>query len=158
MHKKCCALNKNDIANFHVLKYKWQCRTSNFHSLSSITLHLRASYNSNLSCKCSFRIPPIVSSIDNKLTLLLTDNDQDSWKSNHDNFHSFNENNTVPSNFRYTVHDFHKLSELCSLNKHFSFFLTNICTLNANFDNLHDLLFDFYFDVIAITETWSQKI
>ena len=57
------------------------------------------------------------------------------------------------------VLNFHKMKTSLDKNKHVSLFHTNICSLQANFDNLELLLHDLdhNFDIIALTETWNPE-
>ena len=62
------------------------------------------------------------------------------------------------NNFKYySTHSFHKLIKNTNLNHCFSLLHTNISSLTGNFEKLEHLLadLDFYFDVIACTETWN---
>ena len=62
------------------------------------------------------------------------------------------------NNFKYySTHSFHKLIKNTNLNHCFSLLHTNVSSLTGNFEKLEHLLadLDFYFDVIACTETWN---
>ena len=67
---------------------------------------------------------------------------------------------TLQSNFKYyDNHEFHKLSKYVHETNDFSLFYTNICSLNANLENLETLVsnLEFSFSVIAVSETWTPK-
>ena len=55
----------------------------------------------------------------------------------------------------YETHEFHLITN--KVKNTFSLFHTNICSLQYNGDNLHNLLasLEFKFDIIALSETWN---
>ena len=66
----------------------------------------------------------------------------------------------IQPNFKfYQNHDFHKMSEKINKNKDFSIFHTNICSLQGNFEKLHNLVanLEFKFSIIAVSETWTPE-
>ena len=64
----------------------------------------------------------------------------------------------IKPNFKYyNMHDFHVLGKILLRQSKLSVFHTNMCSLNANAENMQDLLYDinFKFDILAVTETWN---
>ena len=59
----------------------------------------------------------------------------------------------------YQTHEFHKLVNNLSENKVLSVFHTNICCLQANFDNLQNLInnLDHQFSVEGLSEIWTPQ-
>ena len=59
----------------------------------------------------------------------------------------------------YDIDEFKKVKTLWNNKKSLSIFHTNICSLQANIEQLEDLLhdMDYSFDIIALTETWNPS-
>ena len=59
----------------------------------------------------------------------------------------------------YTIHEFHKLVTKSKKSNTLSLIHSNICSINANFENLETFLIDteFKFDVITLSETWPPS-
>ena len=98
--------------------------------------------------------------IDNKLKPLLTQsNQQESWNAHNLQVENeFEQHIEIKANFKYyEIHDFHKLNSIWKNQTKLSIFHTNICSLNANAENMENLLhdLDFKFDILAVTETWN---
>ena len=64
---------------------------------------------------------------------------------------------TPKPNFDYFDVDSFKKQKSLWKEKSFSIFHTNICSLQANIENLEDLLndLDYPFDIVALSETWN---
>ena len=72
----------------------------------------------------------------------------------------FDDSYTMKPNFDYyDVDSFRNRKNLWNKQHSMSFFHTNICSLQANIENLEDLLhdMDFPFDIIALSETWNSE-
>ena len=104
--------------------------------------------------------------IEDKLKLMLSYSKQSPWYAYthpHEEDYDFfaddlGESYTVKSNFDYyDVDCFRNRKSLWSKQKTIGLFHTNICSLQANIEQLEDLLhgMDYTFDIIALTETWN---
>ena len=113
-------------------------------------------FNSNYIYSNKFK-PEV--SVDDKLKLLLSHSNYTNWNINFelDNTDILEE---TKQNFNYyTTEDFNKTKDTWNKETKFSLFHTNICSLNANIENMEDLLYDLghRFDILAVTETWNQE-
>ena len=66
----------------------------------------------------------------------------------------------IPDFDYFRTHDFHKLNaNITHKHKTFGLFQTNICSLKANFDGMHQLLesLSLKFSVIVLSETWNSE-
>ena len=166
IHCKCSNL-RNANNTLHSFKGKWQCPTCihqqyPFTDSDDKTLQ-DLSFNSNKDEVCHFtsEVP-----IDEKLKQVLTYSQRTSWHSythpsDNDNF--TDETDTLFEDFKpnchyYEVDQFRKTQSSWN-QKSFSILHTNICSLQANIENLEDLLTDLSYDfkVIALTETWNPE-
>ena len=105
-------------------------------------------------------------SVDEKLKLMLSYSKQSPWYAYshpNDNEHDYftaelEEPMSLRPNFDYyDIDEFNKVKTLWNKSKSLGIFHTNICSLQANVENLEDLLhdLDYPFDVIALSETWN---
>ena len=177
IHIKCSKL-KNVTQNFHTHKGKWKCdacienyidemsKIFPFAHLDQNSL-LETAFNSTDSFENKF-LPDVI--IEDKLKLMLSYSKQSPWYDYthpHDKDHDFfstdidDTNFTIKRNFDYyEVDTFRNRSSLWNKSKSISIFHTNICSLQANIENLEDLLHDMdhKFDIIALTETWNPEM
>ena len=117
---------------------------------------IKLSFNSNLSCLCSKNT---VNAILEDLPMLQTISNI----GNIPHFSNFDPKCNTPSkvNFNYfDLHKFHRSPEIntCS-NKALSLLNCNIRSIQANFDNLVQLLNDlnYPFNIISLSETWLRS-
>ena len=146
------------MKNVHLFKGKWECITCIQDrypfALTDNNEIIHNAFNSNICCPCNKITPEIM--INNELLLLLT-------QSNHKTCNAYNfdiERDFEQSNFKYyEVHDFHKMHDIWNKNKRLSILHINICSLNANAEQLETLLhdLDYKFDILALTETWNPE-
>ena len=125
---------------------------------------IKLSFNSNYNCPCIKYPTNCIDNTDLDTFNFNIGNYSNDLTNNYFNFgpDPFNklENLICPPDFDYYLtHDFHKLSNKIDHNTCFSLFHSNICSLKANFDKLHNLLnnLDFKFNVIALSETWNHE-
>ena len=163
IHKKCCNLTVTELTDFKRTKNVWECSKCYenkfpFHNLGDDVLNHDA-FNSNWSCQCKSKTSIQIDS--EVLRLVINFNNQENndftsplftFDDNVESFHS------IEPDFKYySTHEFHKLST--NVSNCFSVLHTNICSLQYNGDNLHNLLADleFKFDIVAVTETWNPE-
>ena len=115
---------------------------------------LKLSFNSNAACNCSKKLTKsnlenlssyeVISSLSNQPNL--NNSDIDSHISNNSNFSYYN------------VHDFHDNRDISSIKNPFSLLHCNIRSLQANQDNLVDLInnLNFDFSIIGLSEIKFQ--
>ena len=137
------------------MKYK-----SPFHSVDNMDI-VSGSFNSNFSCKCqktkNFVLGPEKYIFNCKVDSEKTDKP---YSSHIDYSDMMTDSFILQPKFKfYQTHEFHKLVNNLSENKAFSVFHTNICSLQANFDNLQNLInnLDHQFSVVALYETWTPQ-
>ena len=105
-------------------------------------------------------------SVDEKLKLMLSYSKQSPWYAyshpNDNEYDYFTDELGEPMSLRpnfdyYDIDEFKKVKTLWNKSKSLGIFHTNICSLQANVENLEDLLhdLDYPFDVIALSETWN---
>ena len=146
-----------------MFKENWECSLCTkdkypFMSLDNDKLH--HTLNSNTISPSKRETPH--AHIDNSLKLLLTHpNQKDTWNTfNFEGEHELEQNSRIKSNFKYyEVSELQKLSETWEKEPNFSIFHTNICSLNANVENMENLLHDtgIMFDILALSETWNSE-
>ena len=161
IHKKCSKLSKNDIKIFHLFHENWQCLACThekfpFAHIENNELH-HIAFNSNFVYKkLSHKIM-----VDDNLKLLLTQTNNNSRNYNFDIENEFEVNVEIKPNFKYyEIQEFRKMKDTLKKQKHLSIFHTNICSLNANVENMENLIhdLDFKFDILTVTETWNPEI
>ena len=131
------------------------CRNCLFpFNIISYSEHLKLSFNSNTACNCFKKLTKsnlenlssyeVISSLSNQPNL--NNSDIDSHISNNSNF-SY-----------YKVHDFHDNRDISSMKNSFSLLHCNIRSLQANHDNLVDLInnLNFDFSIIGLSEIKFQ--
>ena len=116
-------------------------------------------FNSNFDCRCNtssnFQLGSSKYIFQKNLDDLKKDN----------KFNIIDENGTImddliqPSFKYYQNHEFHKLCKKKKPKNIFGVFYSNICSLQANFDNLQNLINNLghQFSVIAVSETWTPE-
>ena len=159
-HFNCISLTPADYKYFKSSSLGWTCQTCSqstfpFYSTEDNEL-VKLSYNSNLSCFCS----------KNSVNAILEDLQVLQTVSNIGNIphlSNFDPESNTPFkvNFNYfDIHKFHSSPKInsCS-NKAFSLLNCNIWSIQANFDNLVQLLSDlnYPFNVTSLSETWLRS-
>ena len=164
-----CSKPKITSKSFHMFRGNWQCRTCLhdkfvFSGIEDIELE-NLTFNSNVSensTKFKAHTP-----IDDKLKLLLSYKNEGSWYAySHPNLtqdficnelDSFAE--LKPEFKYYEIDQFCKSKVIWEKQKHFGIFHTNICSLQANIDQMEDLLVDlsYKFEILALSETWNPE-
>ena len=168
IHIKCAKVNPK---TFHEYRGNWQCEKciySNipFTMVDNQDLTELLAYNSIVEEKPK-KFQPVVN-IEEKVKLMLSYSKQSPWyaythpnEQEHDFFTAeFEESMTMRPNFDYyDIDQFRKTKKLWNKNNSLGIFHTNMCSLQANINNLEDLLhdLDYSFDVIALTETWNPE-
>ena len=165
IHSKCS--NITDVKNnFHHFKGKWECPACHNHKypftqIDNKTLIDDIPFNSNLDNTSRFK-PEI--NIDEKLKLVLSYAQKTSWHSytHASEKENFSNDDDIFENYKpdfeyYGIDTFRKQKN--TWKNEFGVFHTNICSLQANIENLEDLLSDlqYEFNVIALTETWNPE-
>ena len=162
VHVKCSKIN--DAKNtFHLFRGNWQCITCMrykfpFTDIDNDSLLELATPTGSQKVLHEF-------SIDEKLKLLLSHSSKTNWYAHvsntetdpHDSFlYKFE---AKPNFCYYDVPDFRKTQPSWDRHNSLSIIHTNISSLQANVDNLDDLLDDltWNFDVIALSETWNDE-
>ena len=162
-HKKCSKLKQKDIDYLKNNPNAWECSScySNkfpYMDADDIDVILET-FNSNWSCKtCKTKTPKFIpSSVSNEYKLILNNIEND-HKHNDVYLENFDENfdlyHSIKPDFKYyETHQFHVMKD--KIKNSFSVFHTNICSLQYNGDQLHNLLasLEFKFDIIALSET-----
>ena len=162
IHKKCTSLKTRDILYIKTSKNKtWECLSCQAIKFPFSALYdhemQKESFNSNFSCKCQKNVASHIKS-DFKFRFYSNElNDKC-----RQNLIDFNDEQlqkiALEPNFKYYQnHEFHKL--INKLHKKFSILHVNICSINANSENLELLInnLDHNFDVLALSETWTPK-
>ena len=161
-HKSCSKLSQNDIDYLKEHPNAWECPScfnSKFPLMEADDVDINMdSFNSNWSCDCKTRTQKYVpSATSNEYKLILNSHDNkyedlylEDFDENFDLYHSLK-----PDFKYYELHDFHTMKN--KVKDSFSVFHTNICSLQYNGDNLHNLLanLEFKFDIVAVSETWN---
>ena len=170
IHVKCSDV-PDPKRNFHLYRGNWQCSRCMssqypFFDIDKNILIEEFTHNSN-NPTTEQRFKPEVT-IEEKLKLMLSYSKQSPWyaythpdeKREYDFFtDEIDESLTIKPHFDYyDIDGFKKIKSLWNKKKTFSLIHTNVCSLQANIDQLEDLLFDldFSFDVIALSETWHS--
>ena len=167
IHSKCSNL-KNAKHNFHSFKGNWQCpaclcKKYAFTQIDNKTLLSDMSFNSNNTDNIRHFKPEI--NIDEKLKLILSYTQQTPWHSythTNDTDSFTKDNDDIFENFKPDF-EYYGIDKFCKHNitwkQSFGLLHTNICSLQANIENLEDLLTDLQYDfnVIALTETWNPE-
>ena len=170
IHVKCSDV-PDPKRNFHLYRGNWQCSRCMssqypFFDIDKNILIEEFTHNSN-NPATEQRFKPEVT-IEEKLKLMLSYSKQSPWyaythpdeKREYDFFtDEIDESLTIKPHFDYyDIDGFKKIKSLWNKKKTFSLIHTNVCSLQANIDQLEDLLFDldFSFDVIALSETWHS--
>ena len=119
----------------------------------------KETFNSNFLCKCQSSTD--YEQGDAKYTFSYTNAYKETTFNNtNDTNDQILDNVFIQPNFKFFQnHDFHKMSEKINKNKDFSIFHTNICSLQGNFEKLHNLVanLEFKFSIIAVSETWTPE-
>ena len=163
IHQSCSKLKKRDIEQLKKCANIWECPvcSSNkfpFSQSEDVELHLDT-FNSNWSGSSLFKPQRYIPSpTNNEFKLIL--NRQDDYKYNEAYLEDFDENfetyHSLKPDFKY-----YETEEFINMKDQFidsfSVLHTNICSLQYNGDNLHNLLakHEFKFDIVALTETWN---
>ena len=165
-HKKCSKLSKKDIDYFKNRPNIWECSAclnGKFPFMESDDIDIfMETFNSSWTCKCKTNIQNFIPSpVSNEYKLILNHLDTE-HDYNEIYLEDFEENfyhyHSLKPNFKYyETHDFHLMKN--KVKNTFSLFHSNICSLQYNGDNLHNLLasLEFKFDVIALSETWNPE-
>ena len=163
IHQSCSKLKKREIDQLKKSPNIWECPVcmSNkfpYSKSDDVELHLD-SFNSNWSGTSLFKPQRYIPSpINNDFKLVL--NNQDDYKYNEAYMEDFDENfemyHSLKPDFKYyETEEFVTMKD--KMKDSFSLLHTNICSLQYNGDNLHNLLakHEFKFDIVALTETWN---
>ena len=164
IHKSCSKLTKKALDDLRSNPNAWECPSCfsdkfTFMDSDDIDIFME-SFNSNWTCGCKSKIRKYIPSpVSNEYKLILNHHNTDD-KCNDIYLEDFDENfdlyHSLKPDFKYyETHQFHSMKE--KVNNTFSLFHTNICSLQYNGDNLHNLLanLEFKFDIIALSETWN---
>ena len=166
-----CSHIKNPKQTFHLYKGNWKCDTC----LAELPIPFTfTDYNTILDLTFNSSHSPVVKkfnpeiTIEDKLKLMLSYSKQSPWYAYthpHEEDYDFfaddlGESYVAKSNFDYyDVDCFRNRKSLWEKQKTIGLFHTNICSLQANIEQLEDLLhdMDYSFDIIALTETWNPS-
>ena len=142
------------------------CQTS-MSDKNSVTLVenkmiIQNTFNSSISCKCQTSCKYEKGRPEFVFKYRINENDHErSYGSITDNNDAILNDFVLQPNFQYyDNHELHKLSKHLHEINDFSLFLTKICSLNANLENLETLIsnLEFSFSSIAVPETWTLKV
>ena len=116
-------------------------------------------FNSNFTCKCRTTVSD---SVGDHFTLNISSiNSKDIPECNtvETNKIHFEDLSIQPDFNHKQTHDFHKLAQKLDKRNSLSVLHTNICSLNANLENLELLLtnLDHAIDVMVVWETWTSE-
>lgn len=159
-HFNCTSLTLADYKYFKSSSLGLTCQiwcqsTFPFHSIDNKEL-VKLSNNSNLSCLCS---KYSVNAILEDLPVLHTTSNIDNIP--HLSYSDPESNTPSKVNFNcFDIHKFHSSPEISSCsNKAFSFLNCNMRSVQANFNNLVQLLNDlnYPFYIISLSETWLNR-
>ena len=167
IHIKCANVNPK---TFHLFRGNWQCKsctTTNFPFTNIDDDSLQELKFNSIATPTTKKFHP-ETTVDDKLKLMLSYSKQSPWyaythpnEQEHDFFTAeINDSMTMKPKFDYyDIDEFKKVKTLWNNKKSLSIFHTNICSLQANINNLEDLLHDLdhSFDVIALSETWNPE-
>ena len=165
IHKKCLGLRLSEIHDIKNSKTEtyWDCQTCMSDKFPFTAVEnkviVQNTFNSSFSCKCQTSSKYEIGRPEFVFKYRINDNDHEKTYGNIiDNNNAILDNFVLQPNFKYyDNHEFHKLSKHLHQTNDFSLFHTNICSLNANFENLETLIsnLEFSFSVIAVSETWT---
>ena len=165
IHKKCLGLGLSEIRNIKNSKTEiyWECRTCMSDKFPFTAVEnkviVQNAFNSSFSCKCRRSCKHEIGRLEFVFKYRVNDNDHErSYGNIIDNNDAILHHFVLQPNFKYyDNHDFHKLSKHLHQTNDFSLFHTNICSFNANLENLETLIsnLEFSFSVIAVSETWT---
>ena len=161
VHKKHSRLKQAEL--FELLRDKelrdrvsflWECSTCMkdkfpFHSVDNMDI-VSGSFNSNFSCKCQKTTNFILGS-----EKCIFNYKVDSDKTDKPYCSNIDHSDMMTDDEFYQTHEFDKLVNNLLEKKAFSVFHTNICSLEANFDNLQNLINNLDHQFIALPETWT---
>ena len=169
VHVKCTNI-KHISKEYHTFKGNWQCSAcikTKFAFTDIDNKNLKEnSFNSNILLNRKYKSKI---TIEEELKLMLSHSKQSNWHSySHPNINeTFNitsdeidQFNCIKPNFMYyDVEKFNKLQKSWQNHNKLGIFHTNICSLQANIEDMEDLLVDlgFSFDILALTETWNPE-
>ena len=159
-HFNCTSLTLADYKYFKSSSLGWTCQTCSqstvpFHAIEDNEL-VKLSYNSNLSCLSSKNSVNVI--LEGLLVLQTISNTV-----NIPHLFNFDLESNTPSKVNFNYFDIHKFNSSpeinSSSNKAFSLLNCDIRSIQANFDNLVQLLSDlnFPFNIISISETWLRS-
>ena len=118
-------------------------------------------FNSNFSCKCQKTTNFVLGSEKYIFNYKVDFEKTDKPYSSHIDYSDMMTDSFIlqPKFKFYQTHEFHKLVNNLSENKVLSVFHTNICCLQANFDNLQNLInnLDQQFSVAGLSEIWTPQ-
>ena len=164
IHRKCSRLKLMELLGFRGSKCaSWECVTCLQHKFPFTSVDDRflskETFNSNFLCKCQSSTD--YEQGDAKYTFSYKNAYKDTTFNNtNDTNDQILDNFLIQPNFKfYQNHDFYKMSEKINKNKDFSIFHANICSLQGNFEKLHNLVasLEFKFGIIAVSETWTPE-
>ena len=127
-----------------------------FHSVNNMDI-ISGSFNSNFSCKCQKTTDFVLGSQKCIFNYKIDSEKTDKLYCSHTDYGNMMTDSFIlqPKFKFYQTHKFLKLVNNLSESKAFSVFHTNICFLQANFDNLQNLIsnLDHQFSVVVLSET-----
>ena len=144
VHKKCSRLKQAELLELKRdrVSFLWECSTCMkdkfpFHSVDNMDI-VSGSFNSNFSCKCQKTTNFVLGSEKYIFNYKVDSEKTDKPYSSHIDYSDMMADSFIlQCKFKfYQIYEFHKLVNNLSENKAFSVFHTNICSLQANFDNL----------------------
>ena len=163
IHKKCTNLKTRDIFYIKTSKKKtWECLSCQAIKFPFSALYdheiQNETFNSNFSCKCQENLASHNIKSDYKFRFYSKEINDKCGQNLIDLNDEQLQKIALQPNFKYYQnHEFHKL--INNIDKKFSILCTNICSVNANSENLELLInnLDHNFDVLALSETWTPK-
>lgn len=163
IHRKCSGIPKlnTTLLDENILK-NWECQNCNKQKFPFALIDnnelLSSSFNSNLNCICNNK----ENLINNKANMRFKYEIGDFSETENDPSFLPDTNDTLQLNLSFDYfqsHEFHKFINKINREKSFGLLHTNICSLQHNFDNLQNLIYqlDYNFNVIALSETWNPR-
>ena len=160
VHKKCSRLKQAELLELKSKKvsFLWECSTCMkdkfpFHSLDNMDI-VSGSFNSNFSCKCR-KTANFVLGSENYIFNYKVDSEKTDCEKTYSDM--MTDSFILQPKFKfYQTYEFDKFVNTLSECKAFSVFHANICSLQANFESLLNLInnLDHQFSVVAMSETW----
>ena len=163
IHKKCLELRLSEICDIKISKTEthWECQTCMSDkfpfTLVENKMIVQNTFNSSFSCKCQTSFKYETRKPEFAFKYRINDGDHErSYGNIIDNNDAILDDFVLQPNFKYyDNHEFHKLSKHLHQTNDFSLFHINICSFNANLENLKTLIsnLEFSFSVIDVSET-----